>query len=110
MSNFDLELLKEIGELLKKYLPSRFQAFYLVNCPLLVNGLYHLVKPLITSDYKKLIHFLREPEELLRVIDKEYLPQRYGGTLMLDDTWKHQAINELTHAFGKDVWQCREQS
>ncbi|XP_059484486.1 clavesin-1-like [Neocloeon triangulifer] len=67
-------------------LPIRLKGVHIVNQPYIFNMIFAIFKPFLQEKLRKRIHFhgTNRPS-LLKHIDPEVLPKRYGGTLDLPD-------------------------
>lgn len=91
MKNLDSKSLLVAFEVLQSHYPDRIDKIFMVNAPLIFNGLWKVVSKLIDEGTKKKIIFLNNKnltETLLKEIDAEFLPKDYGGNadlLLLQD-------------------------
>ncbi|OAE20246.1 hypothetical protein AXG93_3960s1370 [Marchantia polymorpha subsp. ruderalis] len=91
VKNLDSKSLLVAFEVLQNHYPDRIDKIFMVNAPLIFNGLWKVVSKLIDEGTKKKIIFLNNKnltETLLKEIDAEFLPKDYGGNadlLLLQD-------------------------
>ncbi|KAG0625306.1 hypothetical protein M758_2G044000 [Ceratodon purpureus] len=70
-------------DMYQSHYPERIEKFYMVNAPLIFNGLWKVVRSFINETTSKKIVFVdkkKAQETLLSVIDADQLPKEYGGT------------------------------
>ncbi|KAL3693234.1 hypothetical protein R1sor_006885 [Riccia sorocarpa] len=73
-------------DLLQNHYPGRIDKVYMVNVPLIFNGLWKVVSKLLDENTKRKIIFVdnkKLTETLLEEIDIDHLPKEYGGNAEL---------------------------
>lgn len=73
-------------DIYQSHYPERIEKLYMVNAPLIFNGLWKVVSSFINGTTRKKIVFVenkKAQETLLSVIDADQLPTEYGGTAEL---------------------------
>lgn len=92
----DQGLQKEAAAHMAKYFPERLTRIYILNAPLLFRGIWAVVKPLVAARYLKMIHFLKTPAALAKVIPPVHLPIAYGGTTLPNfESWTEATITQV---------------
>lgn len=72
---------KRVAKIAQEHYPERAFRIYIVHVPLWFNTVYQIIKPLLSSETQAKIRIFRSgyKKELLREVDADVLPVKYGG-------------------------------
>jgi hypothetical protein len=87
MQCIDLALVREAIALLDRHYPERLGLVCVLDAPLICTALWSAVKLWLDQATRDRICFLRRKEAhstLLRLVDPQWLPEKYGGTSQFD--------------------------
>jgi len=89
IGNIDRGVLKDLGGLTESYFPGRIQMVYVVRAPVVVYGLWRMLRPMVPKKWLALISFSRKATGLVDALGTRELPVAFGGDLSALDvnTW-----------------------
>lgn len=79
LSNYDIDLLMHIIQLLKDYFPVNLDYFLAVNFPWILSAVWSLIKRLIPTEKRDAVQFISS-SKIFDFVDKEKCPDFLGGT------------------------------
>lgn len=83
IKNLDSKSFIAAAEILQTHYPQRVEKVFMINVPIIFNGLWKVVKPFLEEDIRNRVMFVdkkKTAEILTSEIDAEYLPRECGGT------------------------------
>ena len=80
--------------------PLRFRQFHLVNCSYFTRIGYNLIRPFLHDELKKRIIFHDEIDSFHGYVDKQILPEEFGGALgPINNSAASSAVYEMSNFF-----------
>jgi hypothetical protein len=82
LKNLDSKSFIAAFDIVQNHYPLRLDKIFMINVPLIFNGVWKVVKPFIDEDTRNRVTFVDKNkivETLTNEIDIEYLPKEYGG-------------------------------
>lgn len=77
------ESMKKFMPILNEYYPETLKSFYVMGANVLYRAMWKVVSVFISKRTEEKINLLEEPEKILEFVDKEKLPDVYGGSLKI---------------------------
>ncbi|GBP34439.1 Alpha-tocopherol transfer protein-like [Eumeta japonica] len=90
ITKFNVSVARKLSKFQEEAMPIRLKQVHIVNAPPFIDKLYALMKPFMKQEYINMVHF-HPPNSasLYKYIDKDELPNDYGGTAgAMDDLMK----------------------
>ncbi|XP_059061367.1 alpha-tocopherol transfer protein-like [Achroia grisella] len=82
LTKYNMSVARKLAKYQEDALPIRLKQIHLVNAPSFIDKIYGLMKPFLKQDITNMLHFHPpKSDTLFKFLDKEDLPEDYGGTL-----------------------------
>ena len=108
MGNIDRGVLKDLGGLTERYFPGRIQMVHVVRAPVVVYGLWRMLRPMVPNKWLSVISFSRKAIGLADALGTPALPVAFGGDLdALDvDTWLRKNRTAMVENHHFELAEC----
>ncbi|CAG4943704.1 unnamed protein product [Parnassius apollo] len=81
LTKFNMSVAKKIAKYQQEVVPTRLKQVHIVNTPVVVDTIYGVMKPFLKKELTEMIYFHQpKSQTLYKYLDKEDLPEDYGGT------------------------------
>eukprot|EP00040_Diaphanoeca_grandis_P005497 m.33080 g.33080 ORF g.33080 m.33080 type:complete len:292 (+) comp16754_c0_seq1:177-1052(+) len=84
--NIDRGILKHLGNIVSKYFPGRIRKCHIVRPPMIVSGLWRLLRPLVPQRWMEILVFHKEATKVGSIIGTSQFPTVFGGELEVNDS------------------------
>ena len=108
MGNVDRGVLKDLGGLTERYFPGRILMVHVVRAPVVVYGLWRMLRPMVPNKWLSVISFSRKAIGLADALGTQALPVAFGGDLAaLDvDTWLRKNRTAIVENHHFELAEC----
>ncbi|XP_052752227.1 alpha-tocopherol transfer protein-like [Galleria mellonella] len=81
LMKYNMSVARKLAKYQEDALPIRLKQIHLVNAPSFIDKIYGLMKPFLKQDITNMLHFHPPKADTLhKFLDKDDLPEDYGGT------------------------------
>ncbi|PZC80487.1 hypothetical protein B5X24_HaOG214644 [Helicoverpa armigera] len=94
ITKFNVSVARKLSKYQEDAMPIRLKEVHVINAPPFVDKLFGLMKPFLKQEITDMIHFhVPKSETLYNYINKEDLPQDYGGSQATMDEMNKRVID-----------------
>ncbi|KAM3965496.1 alpha-tocopherol transfer protein-like [Aphomia sociella] len=115
LTKYNMSVARKLAKYQEEALPIRLKQIHIVNAPSFIDKIYGLMKPFLKQDVTKMLHFHQPKTDTLhKFLDKEDLPEDYGGTLAkMNDQMKgvmELLNNRRESLINENLWRTEKKS
>eukprot|EP01126_Amoeba_proteus_P022193 TRINITY_DN2249_c0_g1_i4.p1 TRINITY_DN2249_c0_g1~~TRINITY_DN2249_c0_g1_i4.p1 ORF type:complete len:129 (-),score=31.11 TRINITY_DN2249_c0_g1_i4:38-424(-) len=102
MKNVDMKVIKHGIDIYQNYFPERMNRCYVIGLPPALLGVWSLIEKMMDQRSRERMNLMNKPTKLLKLLDKQFVPETFGGECKLSHEPMMQIYERLVTNAGQE--------